>query len=208
MTPKVAYFIDRGWPVRGVIHIGASDGEEVQGYKELGITNILCFEPLQSAIDAFKVKNPDVVCLPFGLGNKTGVRTLNISAGNGKGTSALKVIKDHPEVVEKWNHGQADVVGKQKARFTRFDDWYDKTTIPLHLFDCVVIDAQGMSYEVLEGFGEYLDFIDYLIVELSETPVYQKEQPADVVVSFLAKKGFEQLTPIHPHDDVLFRRAE
>lgn len=207
MKPKVSYFIERGWPVTGVIHVGASDGEEVPGYRELGITNIICFEPLIFAYEAFNKKHGNTLCLPFGLSDKSGTRTLNVSAGDGKGTSALKVIEDHPEVVEKWNHGQADIVGKQRAKFVRFDEWADE--LP-HMgwgqYNCLVLDAQGMSYEVLRGFGDYLQNLDYLIVELSETPVYKGEKPAMEVVMYLDAMGFERLTDIHPHDDVLFRR--
>jgi len=209
MKPKVAYFTERGWPVKGIIHVGASDGEEVDGYHQLGIQNIICFEPLRSAYEVFQKKHSEVLCLPFGLSNKSGKRTLNVSAGDGKGTSALKVILDHPEVKEKWNHGQAEVVGKQQAKFVRFDEWADQRPgIDWRQFNCVVVDAQGMSLEVLEGFGDYLKNVNYLVVELSETPVYKGEAPAEEVADWLDDQGFVQLTPTFPHDDVLFRRAE
>lgn len=208
MSVKVAYFVEHGWPVTGIIHVGASDGEEVPEYRALGINNIICFEPLKSAVAAFKKRNPDVMCLPYGLSDKTGRRILNISAGDGKGTSALKVIKDHPEVVEKWNHGQAEIVGKQTAQFVRFDQWIEKTALLVSSFNCLIVDAQGMSYEVLKGFGKYLDDIDYLVVELSETPVYSGESPAQDVIDFLSDKGFERLSEVQPHDDVLFRRVK
>lgn len=207
MKPKVSYFVERGWPVRGVIHVGASDGEEVPGYKALGIDKIIAFEPLLPALKQFQKNYPGMLCLPYGLSNKKGVRTLYVTAGDGKGTSARKVIKDHPEVVEKWNHGQAEVVGKQRAVFMRFDFWASKTAIPMGEYNCLVLDAQGMSYEVLEGFGDYIKYLDYLVVELSETPVYKGEKSANEVIYWLNARGFEQLTPVQPHDDVLFRRV-
>lgn len=209
MKPKASYFVENGHDITGVIHVGAHNGEEVYGYKEMGISNILCFEPLRDAYEDFKHNHKDVLILPFGLSDVTGTRTLHIAGGDGKGSSTRLPILDHPEVQGKWTQGQAEIIAKERAKFTRFDDWADaRPNMDWFQYNCLVVDAQGMSLEVLQGFGEYLKIVKYLIVELSATPVYDGEIPAKKVIGWLAENGFAQLTPVQPHDDVLFIRME
>ena len=55
------------------------------------------------------------------------------------------------------------------------------------------IDVQGFELNVLRGFGELLDAVDYLIVELTNIPFYEGAPNSADVVSFLADRGFKIL---------------
>ena len=51
---KIRHFVNQGFEQHGIIHCGANDGEEVYDYIDWGYNNILCFEPLPSAVRIFK----------------------------------------------------------------------------------------------------------------------------------------------------------
>ena len=76
--------------------------------------------------------------------------------------------------------------------------------IELKDYNCLVVDVQGMELQVLKGFGPHLDGMDCLNIECSEVPIYGGEAPASEVVAWLGERGFEAISPIEPHNDVLF----
>ena len=206
MKVKISHFTDKGHKINGVIHVGANDGEEIPGYKELGIENIICFEPLSTAYALLRNSYPNVFSFKLALGETDEDATLYISAGDGKGSSLLETNMEHPEVQKNWNHGQADIVGEQKVKVRRFDTWAKDAPVNLDDYDCLVLDTQGNELEVLKGMGEHLSGFKYLSVELSEIPVYFGEHPAAEVCEWLDTQGFNRDSPIQTHDDVFFIR--
>jgi len=203
IMPKVTFFYDRGYTIKGLIHVGANDGEEVPGYKELGIKNILCFEPMSSV----RWPYPDVPLIRKGLHDKDMAATLNIAGGNAKGSSLFGIVAGHPELA-KWQEGQDRMVGKEKIQLMRLDSFFESHDYNIDDYDCLVLDTQGNEWEVLHGCGKLLQQFKFLSVELSEVPVYTKEHPGQEVIDWLATKGFKQECPLTSHDDVMFINTE
>ena len=44
---KIGHFLKRGIPIRGVIHVGANDGYEIEWYIKLGIQHLLAMLQLE-----------------------------------------------------------------------------------------------------------------------------------------------------------------
>mmetsp|Transcript_23326 Transcript_23326/g.47730 ORF Transcript_23326/g.47730 Transcript_23326/m.47730 type:complete len:206 (-) Transcript_23326:285-902(-) len=74
----------------------------------------------------------------------------------------------------------------------------------------LVVDVQGMDYEVLEGMGEELAQFEVLLVEVSSAAVYQGQRLAHEVDEFLFSKGFSCHDGCAPcaHCDRLYRRGD
>ena len=73
----------------------------------------------------------------------------------------------------------------------RYDDW--KQSIPRGLLpemNTLVVDVQGMDYEVLQGMGDELGNFDVLMVEVSSEPVYEGQRLAHEVDELLRGRGF------------------
>lgn len=206
---KISHFTQQGFDIQGVVHVGAHDGEECGYYLQMGIERVIAFEPLDSAIKVLRERYPAVVAKRIALGNKIIRKAqLHIAGGDGKGSSFLKVNKDHPEVQTNWNNGQAEVVGTQTVTMVKFKSWAKSKFKHPELYDCLVLDTQGNELDVLMGMGDYLQGFKYLSVELSETPVYKGEAPAQQVIDWLAEREFIQDSPICSHDDVFFVRKD
>ncbi|HWZ65613.1 MAG TPA: FkbM family methyltransferase [Patescibacteria group bacterium] len=206
---KVTHFTQQGYKLKGLIHGGASDGEEIPSYQELGIENILCFEPLLSARRKFEESYPDVPCYGTALSDRHGRAQLLITKGDGQGSSLLEPIINHPEVQKNWTDN-AVVVGTETVTLTRLDDFfrYNHPDFNTSDYDCLVLDTQGNEWEVLHGCGSLLRGFKYISVELSETPVYEGEHPGQEVIDWLVKQGFTQDTPLQSHNDVFFIRSD
>src|SRR5438876_5289819 len=192
---KIGYFTERGHDVTGLIHVGANDGYEVDYYLEMGIKPILCFEPERTAREILQYRygaHPDVQIRREALGNLNCSAQLQVPHGGTGGSSFLPLPEWDRciavEVVSIW-------------RFASLASSFD-----LSLYNCLVLDVQGMELDVLRGMDEYLCSFDFLNVECSEEPIYRGEARADEVIAYLRRMGFRQETPVQPHDDVLFIR--
>lgn len=203
---KISHFTRQGFDIDGVIHVGASDGYEVEHYINLGIENILLFEPLPSACKILHERYPQVPVVQLALSDVNTTKDLQVTEGSGAGSSFLDMIDDSG-IVQSWDDNKY-VVEKIKAKVSRFDTWANKNNYFPGNYDCLVMDVQGLELKALWGFGEYLKGFKYLNIECSEIPVYQGEAPAKTVIKYLEKQGFVQDSPIEPHNDVMFIRKD
>lgn len=210
MEDKLNLLIANGVSPRGVIYVGANDGEEFVQCKELGITNLIAFEPLTAPFERLREIHPDVLAIKMALGSKHAFQPMEVTE-NDKASSFLSRIdvedwKSH-EVFKDWNMGQWPIVGYEKAEIVRFDEYMDGTYNPTD-FNLLFMDVQGMELEALKGFGKFLHYFDGICVELSLNPVYKGEASGNEVSNWLADKGFARISDIQKHDDVLFVRTK
>lgn len=204
---KISHYTEQGFDINGIIHVGANDGYEVAWYQKMGIENILCIEPLSTASDVFKDTYPDVPCLRIALSDYNGTAKLNVAVGDGKGSSLLDPIEDHPEVQAHWDQGQGIMVGEELVPVMRLDT-LAVGALNIGDYDCLLLDTQGNELEVLKGCGDLLQQFKYLVVELSTDPVYDGEHPGQEVIDWLTARGFTQDSPLVPHDDVMMIRSD
>jgi FkbM family methyltransferase len=203
---KITHFVQQGFTIKGVIHGGMNDGEEVYSYKDLGIQNIIGFEPLTFA--ASKARHDHgVQVYEIALANKDGKAELIVTKGDGKGSSIYKPILESEEVKKNWVDNGI-IVGKQKIKTMRFATWVKKYKVDLSLYDCLVLDVQGMEMDALLGMDDYLQGFKYLSIELSTNPVYVGETPAQELADWLDSKGFLLDSPLYSHNDSFFVRKD
>lgn len=200
------------WAPRGVIHVGANDGEEFTYYAAMGIKNLVGFEPLHTPFKKFQKDYPDVLKFEVGWGNENAKCEINVTE-NDKASSLLMTVPTddwttHP-VFKDWNMGQWPIVGKDIIEIVKYEDWWLKNQ-PYDNWDYnfLNMDVQGVELEALEGMGAQLDFFDAVVLELSAEPVYVGEAPAQEVSDWMEARGFERVSPIRPHNDTLFLRKD
>lgn len=200
---KLQHFADRGKYIKGVVHVGANDGEEIEWYLHQLWTPIWAIEPLPRAYDLLVGhygSHPEVVCSNFALGNQNGLLPLYEDlTGTGKGTAAGHTF---PTEGHDWTVTRPYAAEPIHVPSFRADsiDWPVRATE----VNALVVDAEGMELKVLQGFGESLQYFSYLNIECSERPTYRDQAPAQEVVDFLAARGFRQDSPIQTHDDIFF----
>lgn len=217
---KLSHFTVQGYDLNGVIQAGANDGEEIDSFMRMGVEYLVGFEPLADAFEKLKTNiahwkalsglNPkQLEIYKLGLHDKNKMAILEVTAGDGKGSSILPTVWDHPEVLKNWNQGQAAIVGKEKIKLVRFDTWVrSHPEIDLSHYDTLQLDTQGNEMEILKGMGDLLKSFKYLCIELSITPVYKGETPGRQVAAWLKKQGFTLDSPIYEHNDCFFVRSD
>lgn len=203
---KIGLFAENGHNIKGVVHVGSHDGYEVEWYLKMGIDNILCFEPYSKAFFDFKEKyvhdisDGKVKIFDIALGCGDYEEELAIADGDGQGSTFLPLVSQDKEK-SYWH----ETVGTQKAQIRKFTTFLkENPTIDINLYDCLVIDAQGMEMEVLLGMDNLIDKFDYLNIECSRTPIYKGELDAQSIIAWLKEHGFIPISEIEEHNDILF----
>ena len=194
----IGYFFRQGFRPRGVVHVGANDGYEIQFYLDLGVERVLAFEPLDSAFEILQRKfssDTRVLLSPYALGDEPGTRTLRVARGDGMDSTFLAAVPGSDRFI-------GDFIGFQQADIARFDS----LGVNLLGYDTLVVDTQGMELHVLRGFGEQLSAFSFLNIECSRTPIYAGGHAAQEIIDYLDARGFQQETPIEDHNDILFCR--
>jgi len=195
---KVGYFTesDLHMDIKGIIHVGCNDGYEMHHYKLMGITNLIGVDPLPLACQKFRHLLPEIPLYECALSDEPGKAMLNVvTPGDGQGSSLLVECRPNPDY---------DYNTRIEVEVRRGD------SLPLvwELYDCLVVDVQGLELPVLKGFGEKLKWFKMLNIECSAVPVYEGGVPASEVDLYLNWQGFIRMTEIPEHDDILFVRKD
>ncbi|KKM01511.1 hypothetical protein LCGC14_1793690 [marine sediment metagenome] len=205
---KIGHFLKRGILIRGVIHVGANDGYEIDWYLKLGIKHVFAVEPEASAFEKLTQKFKgvsEVLCYQGALGDTEHRGVLKVPEvdkfGSTNGSTLLTELPlGGPVMGMDYKYR-----GRQEVAVTTFERL--AAVLPafeLKDYNCLVVDVQGMELQVLKGFGPHLEKMDCLNIECSEVPIYDGEAPAYDVVAWLAARDFYNITPIQAHNDILF----
>ncbi len=52
------------------------------------------------------------------------------------------------------------------------------------------LDVQGYEFEVLKGLGEFINYIDYIVTEVSFTEIYEDQVMENKLIDFIQSKSF------------------
>ena len=168
--------------VRGIVHIGAHYGEEIQEYVDNGIQNITVFEPLSKNFNILSQRmqnvNADIQGHQVALGSKKGTATMFLSSNEAQSSSILKP-KQHLEL-----HPDVSFDGTEQVEVSLLDD-YD-----IGESNFINIDVQGYELEVFKGGKKTLEKVDYIYCEVNRGEVYEGNAMVEELDEFLSSYGF------------------
>lgn len=205
-------FIEDGYKINGVIQIGAGDGYELQWYRELGIEHYMGFEPVKDVYRRFIQNYPELktgkeFIFNIALSDQDlGSTPIRATLGDGQGSSLLEPTPEYLEEHPEYANFYTDFVNVKRF-YTVMKDWGTAIDVRNN-FDLLVVDTQGTEFEAMDGMSHYLSYMKYIIVELSEKPVYKGGKDAALVCDYLKKHGYHRLNNIGHHSDVYFIRED
>jgi len=176
--------------VKGVVHIGAHYGEEIQEYVDNGIQKITVFEPLSKNFEVLAERlqnvNADIQGYQVALGSQKGTATMYLSSNEAQSSSILKP-KEHLE-----HHPDVSFDGTEEVEVSILDD-YD-----LGDANFINMDVQGYELEVLRGGKETLNNVDYVYCEVNRGEMYENNAMIDDIDEYLGEYGFERVETYWP----------
>jgi FkbM family methyltransferase len=173
---------------KGIIHIGAHEGEEANLYEEIGFSNVLwiegdpiIFKKLERNIKAY----PKQIAMNLLLSDKEDVVPFYIASNQGNSSSLLPFAEN---VEKAWPgiHSQKviNIVSK------RLDSILLENEIRKN-YNCLNIDVQGAELIVLKGIGALLPLFEFCLLELNFKPTYQSSAKFPVLNKYMYKNGFK-----------------
>jgi FkbM family methyltransferase len=171
--------------IKGIIHVGAHYGEEIQEYVDNGIQKITVFEPLSENFDVLSQRlqnvNADIQGYQVALGSKKGTATMYLSSNEAQSSSILKP-KEHLE-----HHPDVSFDGTEQVEVDTLD------TFDIGESNFINIDVQGYELEVFKGSQKTLEQIDYVYCEVNRGEMYEGNPMVEELDEFLSEYGFERV---------------
>ena len=173
--------------VKGVIHIGAFDGQEMSVYKEKNISNVLFFEPLSENFRKLKQNVGDTaLCVNKAIGDENKMVEMYVEFVNGGQSSSIL-----EPVLHLVQHPNITFPGRETVEMVRLDDYIQKENIDINNYNFINIDVQGMELSALKSGFNILPHIDYVMSEINIDEVYKNCAKIWELEGFLGQFGFK-----------------
>lgn len=153
---------------KGVIHIGANDGEECVLYNQAGFKKVIWFEPIKEVY--FKLRDnisvyPNQLAFNMGIHDTLSSAIIHVSSNSGYSSSILE-FGTHKEL-----RPDITYVRDEQIMLARIDELFNQEYIKQ--FNFAVIDVQGVELNVLKSFGKLLHRFDYIYTEVNTEESYK-----------------------------------
>jgi FkbM family methyltransferase len=180
-----------GLRFKGVLHVGANEGEEATVYDELGINRQIWIEAnpeiFQKLCQNISKYNPEeVVALNYCVGDENKDTVLHLSNNAGLSSSVLELgtHRDaHPDV-----HYVKDIPMKMH-RIDAIDG------IKELIMDCDLLnmDLQGFELQALRGMGDLLKQFKSAYLEVNQKELYKGCALIDSIDQFMIAAHFRRV---------------
>lgn len=161
----------------GVLHVGAHQGQEYSSYTKLEINPIVFVEPLPHVFkNLIENVGHNCVCINTALGNTVGQAEMFVDEANTGGSSSVLKPKIH---LSQYPH--ITFPKKIEVPITKVD------LLDIPKCNFMNIDVQGYELEVLKGAENYLNSVDYVMLEVNRDEVYENCAKVEEIDEYLSK---------------------
>ena len=211
MKSRIGIYFDRtvacGVEFRGVIHVGAHNGDEIGQYRKMGVRKTLFVEANPEIAERLRGKfddSPDVSVLEVAVSDTSGKAQFHL-ASNEESSSLMRPathFTHYPDITFDTSI---------EVRTFRLDELLGTEDFDIADFNLLVMDIQGAELKALCGAAKLLDYIDAIQLEVQFEALYQDSPLIWDIDDMLAEKGFSRVytnTPLHPTwGDALYLRC-
>jgi FkbM family methyltransferase len=182
---------------RGVIHVGAHEGEEVQGYLNAGYRRILLVEANPALAQKLTEKfasQPAVTVANVAICDKPGQITLNVTSMDQ--SSSILPLKLHQEL-----YPSIQVTHTVPVRAQTIDGVLEELNLSPSEFNYLHMDIQGAEYLALKGAEKTLGHIEAINSEVNFAELYAGGALIGQLETLLGQFGFNRVAlarPYHP----------
>lgn len=178
-----------GLECRGVIHVGANQGQEFDSYRRAGLESVIYIEPIPQIFAKLKERISvdgrhhafNALCT-----DREGDEVEFHVASNSGQSSSIFEFGSHAE-----HHPEVTYIGTLRLRTTTLDHIvFGTPSLDPRLLDCLVLDVQGAEAKVLAGAKRTLGLCRFVFAEVGEGGVYRGDQPLEQIVDTLKAEGF------------------
>lgn len=175
--------------IKGIIHIGAHELEELPAYLKKEVKNIIWIEANPAKYNFIENKisrHGNMILGKFAAGSKKEKLFLNIS-NNGQSSSIL------PLGTHKTSYPNIFYTSQVSVDVLTYDSWAKNININKDLYNFINIDVQGYELEALKGMKDQLNLVDYIYLEVNFREVYINCSQIKEIDKFLSNYNFKRV---------------
>lgn len=176
---------------KGILHIGASTGQEAKDYFENNVGEVIFIEAIQSVfkqLERHLAQYPRMIAINECIGDEDGKEmSFNISNNEAQSSSLLELDyhkTDHPDVF---------YCDKIQVKTKRIDTLLKERNISLADYDFLNIDLQGAELMALKGMGNELHKVKYAYLEVNKKHEYKDCPLLSDIDSYMDSFGFKRV---------------
>lgn len=184
-------------PKKGIIHVGAHQGQEVERYLALGFTNILLieanpvwYEYLQSKFGHL----PQIKIFNYAICDFDGSITLHIHTSRSGSTEPASIfaMKRFQEIVNTLHTPESI-----ETKASTLDTLLEKYQVSMADYNFLNLDIQGAELLALQGSLKTFAYIDVIISEVNVIELYENGATENKITEFLDQQGYEKKKAVY-----------
>ncbi len=181
---------------KGVVHVGAHEGQEYEEYRRLGCEPIAFIEANPAVFQRLAARlggEPGVYLVQGAIAEDWGETVLHLTSWDQ--SSSLLPLALHREV-----YPDITETGQIAVATRPLDSLFGVELPPMAAFNLLNIDVQGAEQKVLQGATAFLPHVAALNLEVNYAEMYAGCPLIDDLDELLARQGLERVavtTPFH-----------
>lgn len=209
MTKFLGLMEKLGVPVRGIIHVGANKGEELDAYRAAGARPVLWIEadPTTHGVLSSRLSGlEDHLALQALVTGVDGEEVDFNIANFGSQSSSIFEFGLHSSFFP-----AVKFENRVRMKTSTLDSLVAGTRHQPTDFNAMLLDIQGAELQALFGARHLLSHIDCVEIEISDAELYRGGAEAGQILSFMALNGFllvDYLIGPTSYGDAVFMRSE
>lgn len=169
---------------KGIVHIGAHNGEESIEYDQMGWYPVVWLEAIPTLAEELKLrldasKNRVIQALVW---SESGV-TLEFKVASQTMASSVFSFGTHAKLYPKIQ--EQSVLKLKSVRL-------DEILKPEEIIDLVILDIQGAELHALQGLGNRINEVKWIYTEVSKGNLYEGGVRLNELDAFLKSRGFKR----------------
>jgi FkbM family methyltransferase len=173
--------------IKGILHIGAHDCEELDMYKNenIKLENIVWIDAIKEKVISAKKRNiPNVYNAV--ISDKEADILFKIT-NNGQSSSILALDR------HLYYHAGIDVIEERPVKTITLQKFFEDNFLDKTHYNFWNIDIQGAELYALKGAGDIINNVDALYLEVNTEHLYNDCPLFDEIDTFLNDKGFNRV---------------
>lgn len=181
---------------RGILHIGAHEGQELAEYQAMGASPVVFVEANPRVFERLRQKiagAKDVAAVNCAISDREGTVELRVNSHDL--SSSLLPLKDHREI-----YPGMDEVERIAVPAKTIDGLLQELDVPPETFGLLVLDIQGAEMLALRGAAGLLRQVQAVATEVNYREMYAGCPLIGELDQVLGTYGFRRVAVAHPSD--------